>query len=159
NNLAGLYKTRGHYARALNLYLRAIGIWEAALGPSHLECATARGNLATLYAAGGQIDEAAEELSRSFAIEDRNAAIILAMGSELQKRTYMATLNSSTFVTISMHVREAPRSRTAARTAMTAILRRKGRVLDAVADSIATLRKNLTPADQSLFDRLSSVKS
>ncbi len=159
NNLAGLYKSKGEYARAEPLYLRALRIWEAALGASHLECATAHGNLAALYAASGRIEEASREEAQSFAIEDKNAEIILAMGSEVQKRAYMATLSTSTSAKISMHVKEAPRSAEAARTAITAVLRRKGRVLDTVADSIATLRRHLTPSDQALFDRLSSVKS
>src|SRR6185503_18646031 len=83
----------------------------------------------------------------------------LATGAERQKRVYMATLTDSTAQTISLHVKEAPSNGQAAKLALTTILRRKGRVLDAMADSFAALRRHLTPSDQVLFDRLSSVQS
>src|SRR5262249_3396341 len=47
----------------------------------------------------------------------------------------------------------------AARLALTTILQRKGRVLDAMATTLATLRGHLTQDDQVLLDRLSSVLS
>jgi tetratricopeptide (TPR) repeat protein len=35
NNLAALYYSQGQYAKAENLYERALAIWEKALGPEH----------------------------------------------------------------------------------------------------------------------------
>src|SRR5262249_3351457 len=39
------------------------------------------------------------------------------------------------------------------------VLRRKGRILDAMADSLAALRRTLTPGDQALLDQLASAYS
>src|SRR5262249_3467414 len=96
---------------------------------------------------------------RGMAIEDRNAMLVLATGVETQKRAYMATLTDSAEKTISLHVQGAPSDPGAARLALTTILARKGRVLEATADSLAALRRHLTPGDQAVFDRLAAVKS
>src|SRR5262249_32909912 len=61
--------------------------------------------------------------------------------------------------TISLHANEVPSNGQAARLALTTILRRKGRVLDAMADSLTALRRHVTPSNQALFDRLASVRS
>jgi tetratricopeptide (TPR) repeat protein len=49
NNLAGLYRTQGEYAKAEPLYKRSLAIWEKALGPDHPDVATILENLAALY--------------------------------------------------------------------------------------------------------------
>src|SRR5262249_48229748 len=43
--------------------------------------------------------------------------------------------------------------------AITTILRRKGRALDAMTDSIAALRRRATPEDQALLDQLKEARS
>jgi hypothetical protein len=48
NNLAVLYKAAGEYAKAQPLYERALGIFEAVLGPTHPKVLTCRQNYAQL---------------------------------------------------------------------------------------------------------------
>ena len=51
NSLAGLYQTKGDYARAEPLNLRSLSIREKALGPQHRLVAASLNNLAELYRA------------------------------------------------------------------------------------------------------------
>jgi CHAT domain-containing protein/Tfp pilus assembly protein PilF len=157
NNLASVYWAQGDFGRAEPLYQRALAIREKAFGPEHLAVATTLHNLATLYAAQGRLGEAMNADRRGADIRDRNAAAVLVTGSEEQKRLYMATLTGETYRSVSLHAQLAPDDPAAARLALTVLLRRKGRVLDAMADSLAALRRTLAPADRALLDQLASV--
>ena len=53
NNLAGLYESKGDYARAEPLYRQALEIKKKALGEKHPDYATSLNNLAALYRAMG----------------------------------------------------------------------------------------------------------
>jgi CHAT domain-containing protein len=55
---------------------------------------------------------------------------------------------------ISLHIHSAPDDPKARELALTMVLQRKGRVLDALAGTAATLRRRLNPQDQTTFDRL-----
>ncbi len=114
-------------------------------------------NLAALHLAQGRLPQAVDAARRAADIQDRNAAAILATGSEDQKRLYMITLLDDTRLDVSLHVQHAPARADAARLALTVLLRRKGRVLDAMTDSLAALRRSFEPADRELLDRLASV--
>lgn len=159
NNLAVLYYVKEDYAKAEPLYQRALAISEKELGPDHPYVATLLNNLAQLCEAKGDIQRAVALKSRSNDIFERNIAINLATGSERQKLLYLETLSGQTNSTISLHVHSAPGSSAARRLALISILRRKGRALDAMADSISTLRRRLLPQDQSLLDHLNEARA
>jgi CHAT domain-containing protein/Tfp pilus assembly protein PilF len=159
NNLAVLYYVKEDYAKAEPLYQRALAISEKELGADHPYVATLLNNLAQLCEAKGDIQRAVALKSRSNDIFERNIAMNLATGSERQKLLYLETLSGQTNSTISLHVHSAPGNAAARRLALTAILRRKGRALDAMADSISTLRRRLLPQDQMLLDRLNEARA
>ncbi|HZF47968.1 MAG TPA: CHAT domain-containing tetratricopeptide repeat protein [Polyangiaceae bacterium] len=159
NNLARLYETKRDLGRAEPLYERALAIQEKALGPDHPVVATSLNNLAVLYVAQNRLPQAVTAARRATDIEDRGAAAVLTTGSEEQKRLYMSTLAGQTDWDISLHMQHAPADPGAARLALTVLLRRKGRVLDAIADSLAALRLSLAPDDRDLLARLTSVYS
>jgi len=71
NNLAGLYRAQGQYARAEPLYRRSLAIWEKAFGPDHSVVATGLNNLAMLHRAQGQYAEAEPLYKRSLAIREK----------------------------------------------------------------------------------------
>src|SRR5262249_20110530 len=83
----------------------------------------------------------------------------LATGSELQKLAYIATLAEQTNQTISLHLHAAPDDPEARNLAATTILQRKGRVLDAMTDSLAALRRRANPQDQALLDQFKDNRS
>ena len=114
--------------------------WEKARGPDHSLVALSLDNLAVVYLGQGRLPQAV-------------ASAVLATGSEDQKRLYMNKLVSATYLDLSQHVRYAPADRDAARLGLTVVLRRKGRVLDAMTDGFAALRRSLVAGDQALLDR------
>ena len=57
-----------------------------------------------------------------------------------------------------LHRQSAPQNATAERLALTTLLRRKGRVLDAVSGTLQTLRDRLSPDDRLVLDKLSATR-
>ncbi len=159
NNIAALKERKGDYKGAEVLYLRALAIFEKKLGPKHPETTNMVLNLALLSAARGETSQAISYLTRGTDTSEYNAALILATGSEEQKRRYMSTLSSETDYTISLHLRSVPNDLSAARLALTTILRRKGRALDAMTEQLASLRRRSDPQDRALLERLHAVRS
>ncbi|WP_139240486.1 CHAT domain-containing protein, partial [Geitlerinema sp. PCC 9228] len=71
----------------------------------------------------------------------------------------MATIADTTHKALSLHLQATPNNSDAARLALTTVLRRKGRILDALTNSLHTLRQNLTPENQELLDQLADTHS
>lgn len=159
SNLAYVYFAQNEFAREEPLYRRALAITEQAYGPHHPNVGTYLANLSTIYWGRGDTAQTLAVLARNADLRERNLALILTTGSEEQKRRYMATLANETDATVSFHVRTAPTERGAAELALTTILRRKGRVLDAMTDQIGALRRRLNPQDRMLLDQLSGARS
>ncbi len=159
NNIAALKERKGDYKGAETLYLRALAIDEKKLGPKHPDTISMVLNLALLAAAHGEMSQAISYLTRGTDISEYNAALILASGSEEQKSRYLSTLASETNYTISLHLRSVPNDLSAARLALTTILRRKGRALDAMTDQLAALRRRSDPQDRALLESLDAVRS
>jgi CHAT domain-containing protein/Tfp pilus assembly protein PilF len=159
NNLAILYCYKGDYAKAEPLLRRALAIWEKLLGPNHPRIAESLNNFAELYLVNGNIAQAIASQSRANVISERNFALNLATGSERQKLAYLSLFSKQTDFTLSLHSQAAPNDPQALSLAFTTLLRRKGRGLDAMADTIATLRRHATPQDQDLFDQLTAARS
>jgi len=159
SGLAYLYQKQERYSEAETLYRQALEMRKHLLGNEHPDVAGSLNNLAALYHSQGDSTRAVELLSQGTDVEERNLGILLAVGSERQKQDYMATVSSTTDATISLHVQAAPDNPQAARLAFTTILRRKGRILDAVTDNLLSLRQNLTSEDQTLLDQLAATRS
>src|SRR5262249_21869211 len=131
NNLALLYYDKGDYAQAELLYGRALAIREKKLGAEHPSTAASLNNQARLHEATGDISRAVALRLRAQAIEERNISVNIATGSERQKLAYLAMLAGSADYSVHLHERSAPNNSTARDLALTAILQRKGRALDA----------------------------
>ena len=159
NNLALWYRQKGDYAQAEPLLVRALTIYEKALGVENPELAASLSNLAALYEAKGDTDRALSFRVRSNDILEHNLSLILTTGSENQKQLYLNNLFNSLHLAVSLHVRSAPRDKQAAQLAVTAILQRKGRGLDAMTDQIGVLRRHAAPQDQKLLDRWAATRS
>ncbi|MFB2882394.1 tetratricopeptide repeat protein [Floridanema aerugineum] len=159
NNLAGLYQDMGNYVQAEPLYQRSLAIREKALGSDHPAVASSLNNLAVLYQAQGDIARALAFLTRGVNLQEQHLAVNLTIGSESQKSAYMDTLSGTTDATVSLHVQAAPNNPEAARLALTTVLRRKGRILEVLTDSLISLRQNITPENQTLLDQLNATRS
>ena len=159
NNLAVLSWKEGNLKDAEQFLLRTLAISEKTYGPTHPHTATVLNNLAFIYHAKGDISQALSFLTRSNEIREHNLALILAKGSEDQKRIYLAALSGDTSSTISLHVKSAPGDPKAARLALTAILQRKGRILDAMSNQFAAVRQRLDIVGQVLADQLTATRA
>jgi CHAT domain-containing protein/Tfp pilus assembly protein PilF len=158
-SLALLDIGKGDYARAERVLQRAVQIREKALGLEHPTVAAALTYRAGLSEATGDLPQAIAFQSRASIISERNIARIVASGSERQKLAYLAELEAESDQTVSLHARSAPNEFEARSLAITTVLRRKGRALDAMTDSVAALRGRAAPHDQALFDQLKEARA
>lgn len=159
NNLGLLYLRQKKYAEAEPLFLRALEIIEKNNSPWHPYCGRMLANLANLYTSKGDVARAIEFQNRYLAIRDHNIDLNLYTGSERQKLAYMATLTRDIDFAVSTQARLDPDSTELKETAARLIISRKGRTLDAMAETFAALRRRSRPEDQELIDRLSDVRT
>ncbi len=158
NNIANIYRAKGEYAKSIEAHLRALRIWETTRGPYHPYTLLSLGNLAKTYAALGSLSEAIVFQERVDKVIERNIALNLAIGSERQKLAY---LNSIDRANRSNYLAER-RSRaalipSASALAALVLLQRKGRVLDAMSESFASLRRRSNAEEQSLIEQFNKT--
>ena len=159
HNLAELSRSKGEYDRAKELSQRAIAIWDKTLGRDHPNLAHAYSNLAALQSQMEDVSGAVASLKRVNEIEEYNLKLILTTGSEDQKQIYLNKLSGNADYTVSLNVRYAPANEAATRLALTSVLQRKGRALDAMSDQVGNLRRRANVEDSALFDHLVNVRS
>jgi CHAT domain-containing protein len=150
-NIANTYRGEGDNAKALELHLKALDIFERKAGVNQRQGSLA--NVAAIYAAAGEIENAVRAESRMDALLEQGLAYNIAIGSERQKLAYLSSIGERTNRTLSLHLRLAHENPDAARLAALVLLQRKGRVLDTVAGMAAVLRARADPADQQLLDQ------
>ncbi|WP_437512655.1 CHAT domain-containing tetratricopeptide repeat protein [Sorangium sp. So ce1099] len=156
-HLGALYRDRKQYGRAQASFRRALSVLQQALGPEHPRVAACAGALEGLALAQGKLREALTMRLAAVSAEDRHLTRLLTSGAEREKRAFLGRLEPSTSAAISLHAISAPKNGEAAALALTTVLRRKARALDATADSLASLRRSMTRQDQALLDRLGGI--
>ncbi|MDR4473854.1 MAG: tetratricopeptide repeat protein, partial [Nitrospira sp.] len=104
NSLGLLYHDQGRLAEAESLYTRALGIWEAQLGPEHEDVAAALNNLAEIAHARGEWAAAEPLYERVLAIERKtlgaahpDVAISLNNLAELYRKQGRETAAESSY--------------------------------------------------------------
>ncbi len=105
----------------------------------------------------GRPVEAARSEREANEIFDRHLTNLLTVGSEQQKLLFMETLRENTDITLTLRAKLA--DPTLAELAATTVLRRKGRVLDAMVDTMASAGRGASEADRALLTRLSAARS
>ncbi|MBI4747226.1 MAG: tetratricopeptide repeat protein [Acidobacteria bacterium] len=158
-NLAQFYETKDDYATAEPLLKRTLEIREKAFGPNHPAVAEALFHLAALYQAKGDISQAILYQSRSNEVSERDLMRNLVSGSERQKLLYLNQTATITERTLSLNMQAAPQNLEARQVALTVLLRRKGRALDALTQAIETLRQKQDPETQNLLDDYARLTS
>ncbi len=166
-SLAILYQKQGNYAKAVHFYQRYLDIVDntQSLVPVDL-----LSNFNFAIQSKKQNPETIPENSRSFYLAQNSASSItdfvrpildneedhlreiLIFGDESQKLDFQKTLNLNTNIAISLHLQSAPNNTDALRLSLTTILRRKGRILDILTNSIQVLRQSDDPESQVLLD-------
>ena len=156
-SLGILYSDHGDYAKAEPLLLRVLQITKDFRGPEHPEVGRTLRNLVHLYSAAGNTARARECWQEAVAIDEKDLPLNLAIGSERQKLAffdpYMTTLDEA----ISFQIRLDPENEDSRKLAATALLQRKGRILDALANNLESLRNRSNADDRALLDKLKEI--
>ncbi len=158
NNLAAVYLAKRDFARAEPLFERAVSTRRATLGPQHPDMNRALTSQAIFFDLTNRLGDALRLQTEATEVGEHNLALVLATGSESQKLRYMETFAEGTDITVSLHRRSAPNDESATRLALTTVLRRKGRVLDAMSTSLQAVRERLAPEGKAALDELADVR-
>jgi CHAT domain-containing protein len=152
NNLALLYLNQGKYAEAEPLYQRSLAISEKALGKDHPDVATSLNNLAALYYVQEKYTQTVEFHDRGSVIQENILSKTLVIGSEQDKKDYVDNILTGSDFSIDLAIKS--KRSDADRLAITNVLLRQGRILDATAATIQNIRTRLKerPDLQQLFD-------
>jgi CHAT domain-containing protein/Tfp pilus assembly protein PilF len=156
-NIGNVYVSKGDYSKALEIYQRALGILEQTLGPYHEWSLITLGDISRAYLDLGDIPRAVEYMKREDQGIEETVSMNLIVGSEQDRLAYIDKFSDVIDATISTNVRGAPDDRNARELALLSILRRKGRVQDALADNLSALRRHLQPEDRALLDQLKTT--
>jgi CHAT domain-containing protein/tetratricopeptide (TPR) repeat protein len=89
---------------------------------------------------------------------DRNLALNIVTGTEQQRLFYLQGINSAIDQAIALDVDKRGGAK-ARDLAVSAVLQRKGRVMDAVANTLDQMRKRSSPEDLLLFQRLKDTNT
>lgn len=172
-DLAFIQYTKGDYAGAEGNYqlsFVALDEWRRSLpvimptqdtGPLTISKLSPeeRVHRALLAQAQGDVAKALQLLSSVDQDREKDFIFVSNYISENEKLQFMGAVGNETDLTISCHVRSAPNDLEAASIALTAVLHRKGRVLDALSESMQRLRENLTPDDLRLIKELAKART
>ncbi len=157
-NLGWVRGQQKDYAAADQLFHQSLRIQTEAYGPNHPDIIQTLNNLALLAQQQNQPRQALAFQTRANAVREQLLTINLVTGSERQKFLYLKLADEETNHTLTLHLHNLPQDRDAARAALTVLLQRKGRALDAMADVLALLRKQGTPEDLRRLDELTALK-
>ncbi|MCX4243554.1 CHAT domain-containing tetratricopeptide repeat protein [Paraliomyxa miuraensis] len=159
SELGRLYRSMKRYDEAIAIFEEILREQETKLAPRSASIGATLNHLAeTLWAKGGSPARTIDLASRAAELQEHDIIEVIAAGSEQQKRAYLERYVSGTDRIITYHVRHVPTDDDAARLSINTILRRKGRVLDAVSGHQQAVRERLAEGDRAAFDRLREVR-
>ena len=153
-NIANIYRAKGDYPRALETHLRALAMFERTVGPNAPFLLLSLVNVARTYAVLGDLANAVTYQRRLEQATETAIALNLSIGSDRQRVAYLTPIAERTERTLSLNLQLTPDDPDATALAVTVLLQRKGRVIDAAADMQATLRRHADPDSQALLDQL-----
>lgn len=159
NGLAKTAQKKRDYAKAATLFQEALKQRRKLTGDHHPEVSETLSSLALLYQETGDSKQALNYQAQANEINETNLKSNLVGGSERQKQAYLSLFTKAVNTTLGLHAWGLSDSQEAASTALTALLRSKGRSLDAMSDTMATFRRHADGEQQKLFDRLLASRS
>ena len=152
NALGWVSYVQGDGEKAAANYQAALSIWKT-LGEEYWQ-AKVLYNLAELECSMGNWAEGERLLAETLDLEESRLSTEFLSGAEREKKSALSEYIRTLQLSISVNAQRAPDDAQAARLAMTALLRRKGRVLDSIAEEHSTLRRNASPETAALLEQL-----
>jgi CHAT domain-containing protein len=159
NGLAKTAQKKRDYPKSASLFQDALQMRRKLTGENHPEVSETLGLLAQLAQETGDGKQALSYQAQANEINETNLRRNLSVGSERQKQAYLATFTKAINTTIGLHAWNLSDNQEAATTALTALLRNKGRGLDAMSDTVATFRRHADGEQLKLFDRLLAARA
>ncbi|MFT3698367.1 MAG: CHAT domain-containing protein [Kofleriaceae bacterium] len=157
--IADVERQLGDYKKAEQLLIAYEAYAGKQYGKKHPAYTSSLTALGTLYSAMGEIPKAETDYAAALEAAEHDLTNVLRTGTESDHAIYFAKNGYQLDLAINFAVTVAPKSPAAARLALTTLLRRKGRVLDAAAASMATIRSKLSPEDKKLLDQLADART
>ncbi len=147
------------YAKAATFFQDALRLRRKLAGEHHPEVAETLGMLASLYQEIGDGQQALLYQAQANEINETNLRRNLLVGCERQKQTYLSLFTQAVNQTLGLHAWNLAENPEAAKVALTALFRSKGRSLDAMSNTVATFRQHADSEQQKLFDRLLTART
>ncbi len=157
HNLGSFYFFKGDYGKSEEFSRQSLAMREKIFGPFNPSVARTLNVLSRTLAMKGDISEAVNLQQRANAITEKEISLNFAVGSEKEKLAYLDILPEQTNQTISTNIQNAATNPAAAELAALTLIQRKGRVLDAMSDSISALRQRAKKEDFALLDELNKT--
>ena len=157
--IADVLREVGDYPRAEQLLGEYRAGLEKTYGRHHPLYGMAELSTAYLYMASGKPAAAEALLADGLDLAERELQLVLRTGTEADHAVYFARNSYQLDTALNFELAYAPHSGSAARLGLTTLLRRKGRVLDAAASSLTSIRARLSPQDKQLLDDLASARA
>ncbi|MFO0757774.1 MAG: CHAT domain-containing tetratricopeptide repeat protein [Byssovorax sp.] len=155
----GVLAASRHDDRAsMALEERAAKIYERRLGPTHPALIIPTGNIALAKLVLGDPRGAEQAYARALGLAEQQMARVLGSGSDREKLAFLATVGPLGDSYLTLFLRRWPRDPGLVRLGFDAVLRLKGRALDATAGSMELLRKRAPAGTASLLDALKDAK-
>ena len=152
-------KDMGDYKRAEKLMVEYLAWAAKQYGRKHPLYGMSEVQLSYIYMAEGDIGQAEKVLADALEISEHEMQNVLKTGTDNDHAVYFAKNGYLLDTTIAFNYRQAPKNASVTRLGLTTLLRRKGRILDAAAASLATIRARLSPEDKKLLDELASARA
>ncbi|HEY5924995.1 MAG TPA: CHAT domain-containing tetratricopeptide repeat protein [Kofleriaceae bacterium] len=157
--IADVLRDLGEYKRAEKLLDEHRAFIIKNYGRKHPMYGGAQMAAVDIYAASGNIKEAEKTLDEALDIAERELALVLRAGTDTDHAVYFGRNAYVLDRALNFGIIYAPSSGSAARLALTTLMRRKGRILDAAAAALATIRSKLSPDDKKVLDELNSARA
>lgn len=158
-NLAMVDAKLGRLAQAESQMRTALAIEEKAWGPDNPQLVSVLWRLGDLLDARGQHDQALTLRARASGFRDQEMHELLWTGDEQRKVSLLTYLSEDTSTLLRHVLQFAPDNPHAAELALQTVLRRHGRTVEALADTLATLRQKLSSDDRKILDSLADSRS
>lgn len=144
----------GQLKEAEKWLAKSLSTRERFLGNDHPSVALSLSSLSMLRRAQGQAEGAIQLQTQANEIGENQAHLMLAFGSDREKRAYMATLEDFLYITLTIHICDAPENPDALHAALNSVLRWKGRVIETLVDWLASMRRSESVAKAAVLDAL-----
>jgi CHAT domain-containing protein len=157
--MGDIYRELGNTKKAEELYIKAQADLDKLFGKRAMLVLRLHYGLFAIYIAAKNLAKAERVLTEHLEIAERELAFVLATGTETDHLAYFVREAHLLDTVLGYHARVAPKRASAATLALTTLLRRKGRILDAAAASLGKLRTRLPADDQKLLLELEQARA